>query len=172
MRLTVWLASRLLRLLLVLLSVAAVSFGLMMLSPIDPVDAYLGPQMAQVSPEQRVLIAEQWGFDAPPAAQFNHWLRQLLSGELGWSHIYNQPVSDVINQRFQRSFFLLLSAWLLSLILGVVLGITAGSKEGSWLDRLISGYAYITASTPAFWLAMLALLLFSVTLGWTPTCCA
>ena len=71
----------------------------MMLSPIDPVDAYLGPQMAQVSPEQRVLIAEQWGFDAPPAAQFNHWLRQLLSGELGWSHIYNQPVSDVINQR-------------------------------------------------------------------------
>lgn len=100
--------------------------------------------------------------------QFHHWLQQLLSGELGWSHIYNQPVSDVINQRFQRSFFLLLSAWLLSLILGVVLGIAAGSKEGSLLDRLISGYAYITASMPTFWLAMLALLLFSVTLGWTP----
>ncbi|WP_062359295.1 ABC transporter permease [Vreelandella aquamarina] len=172
MRLTAWLASRLLRLLLVLLSVAAVSFGLMMLSPIDPVDAYLGPQMAQVSPEQRTLIAERWGFNAPASVQFHHWLQQLLSGELGWSHIYNQPVSDVINQRFQRSFFLLLSAWLLSLILGVVLGIAAGSKEGSLLDRLISGYAYITASTPTFWLAMLALLLFSVTLGWTPTCCA
>jgi len=171
-RLAAWFTARLLRLVLVLLCVAAVSFGLMMLSPIDPVDAYLGPQMAQVSPEQRALIAEQWGFDAPAMVQFSHWLRQLLSGELGWSHIYNQPVSEVIGQRFQRSFFLLFGAWLLSLALGILLGIAAGSKEGAWLDRLISGYAYITASTPTFWLAMLALLLFSVTLGWTPTCCA
>jgi len=171
-RLAAWFTARLLRLVLVLLCVAAVSFGLMMLSPIDPVDAYLGPQMAQVSPEQRALIAEQWGFDAPAMVQFSHWLRQLLSGELGWSHIYNQPVSEVIGQRFQRSFFLLFGAWLLSLALGMLLGIAAGSKEGAWLDRLISGYAYITASTPTFWLAMLALLLFSVTLGWTPTCCA
>ncbi|WP_404377138.1 ABC transporter permease [Vreelandella aquamarina] len=172
MRLIAWLASRLLRLLLVLLCVAAVSFGLVMLSPIDPVDAYLGPQMAQVSPEQRALIATQWGFDDPAGVQFSRWLLQLLSGELGWSHIYNQPVGDVISQRFQRSFFLLASAWLLSLVIGVVLGIAAGSQEGSLLDRLISGYAYTTASTPTFWLAMLALLLFSVTLGWTPTCCA
>ncbi|GGC78974.1 ABC transporter permease [Vreelandella lutescens] len=172
MRLTAWLASRILRLMLVLLCVAAVSFGLMMLSPIDPVDAYLGPQMAQVSPEQRALIAEQWGFDAPASVQFSHWLRHVLSGELGWSHIYNQPVSEVIQQRFQRSLALLFSAWLLALLLGMILGIAAGSKEGSWLDRFISGYAYVTASTPTFWLAMLALLLFSVTLGWTPTCCA
>lgn len=172
MRLATWFTARLLRLVLVLLCVAAVSFGLMMLSPIDPVDAYLGPQMAQVSPEQRALIAEQWGFDAPAMVQFSHWLRQLLSGELGWSHIYNQPVSEVIQQRFQRSLALLFSAWLLALVLGMLLGIAAGSKEGAWLDHLISGYAYITASTPTFWLAMLALLLFSVTLGWTPTCCA
>ncbi|CAN0603036.1 unnamed protein product, partial [Ectocarpus sp. 12 AP-2014] len=46
------------------------------------------------------------------------------------------------------------------------------AKEGSTLDNIISTYAYITASTPAFWLAILAVLLFSVTLGWTPTCCA
>lgn len=171
-RLAIWLTARTLRLALVLLCVAAVSFGLMMLSPIDPVDAYLGPQIAQVSPEQRTLIAEQWGFDAPAGAQFSHWLRQLLTGELGWSHIYDQPVSEVIQQRFQRSLGLLFSAWLLALTLGLMLGIAAGSKEGSWFDRLISGYAYVTASTPTFWLAMLALLLFSVTLGWTPTCCA
>ncbi|BCB07166.1 ABC transporter permease [Vreelandella venusta] len=166
------LASRLIRLALVLLCVAIVTFGLVMLSPIDPVDAYLGPQMAQVSPEQRALIAERWGFDASPAVQFGHWLNQLLSGELGWSHIYNQPVSEVISQRFQRSFILLSSAWLMSLLVGFALGVIAGAKEGSLLDRLISGYAYVTASTPAFWLGMLAVLLFSVYLGWAPTCCA
>lgn len=100
--------------------------------------------------------------------QFGQWLRQLASGELGWSHVYQQPVGDVISLRFQRSFWLLFSARLLSLVLGVALGIVAGSREGSLLDRLISGYALVTASTPTFWLAILALLLFSVTLGWTP----
>jgi peptide/nickel transport system permease protein len=149
-----------------------VSFGLMMASPIDPLDAYLGPQMAQVSPEQRALIAQRWGFDAPPAVQFGHWLRHLVSGDLGWSHVYNQPVSEVIGQRFQRSLALLGGAWLLSTLLGFGLGVVAGAKEGSGLDNVISTYAYITASTPAFWLAILAVLLFSVTLGWTPTCCA
>ena len=172
MRLILRIARRLGRLTLVLLCVALVSFGLMMVSPVDPVDAYLGPQMAQVSPEQRALIAERWGFDAPPAVQFGHWLRQLVSGDLGWSHVYNQPVSEVIGQRFQRSIMLLGSAWLLAALLGFSLGVVAGAKEGSTLDNIISTYAYITASTPAFWLAILAVLLFSVTLGWTPTCCA
>ncbi|UXZ53163.1 ABC transporter permease [Halomonas sp. 7T] len=172
MRLSRWLAYRCLRLTLVLFCVATLSFGLMMLSPIDPVDAYLGPQMAQVSPEQRALIAERWGFEAPPAVQFGHWLRQLLSGELGWSHIYNQPVSEVISQRFKRSILLLGSAWFFSVLVGLALGIMAGAKEGSALDRVISGYAYITASTPTFWLGIVGVLLFSVYLGWTPVCCA
>lgn len=172
MRLIAPTIKRLARLALVLLCVALVSYGLMMASPVDPVDAYLGPQMAQVSPEQRALIAQRWGFDQSPAVQFGHWLRQLISGDLGWSHVYNQPVSEVIGQRFQRSIALLGSAWLLSALLGFSLGVVAGAKEGSKLDSIISTYALITASTPAFWLAILAVLLFSVTLGWTPTCCA
>lgn len=172
MRLIALTIKRLARLALVLLCVALESYGLMMASPVDPVDAYLGPQMAQVSPEQRALIAQRWGFDQSPAVQFGHWLRQLISGDLGWSHVYNQPVSEVIGQRFQRSIALLGSAWLLSALLGFSLGVVAGAKEGSKLDSIISTYALITASTPAFWLAILAVLLFSVTLGWTPTCCA
>ncbi|OJA07167.1 ABC transporter permease [Halomonas sp. QHL1] len=172
MRLIAPFAKRLARLALVLICVALVSYGLMMASPIDPVDAYLGPQMAQVSPEQRTLIAQRWGFDESAAVQFGHWLRQLVSGDLGWSHVYNQPVSEVIGQRFQRSIALLGSAWLISALVGFSLGVVAGAKEGSKLDKIISTYAFMTASTPAFWLAIIAVLLFSVTLGWTPTCCA
>ncbi|MDR5876461.1 ABC transporter permease [Vreelandella gomseomensis] len=166
------LSVRLLRMALVLLCVAGLTFGLMLASPIDPIDAYLGPQIAQASAEQRELIAARWGFDQPPLMQFGHWLGQLASGELGWSHVYNQPVSEVITQRFQGSLALLGLAWLLSALLGFALGVLAGVRDQSSLDRVISGYAYITAATPAFWLAMLGLLLFSVTLGWTPVCCA
>lgn len=172
MRLIAAVAIRLLRLTLALVCVAAVSYGLMMLSPIDPVDAYLGPQLAQVSPDQRALIAERWGFDEPPVVQFGHWLGQLIQGDLGVSHVYNQPVSEVIGQRFQRSIMLLGSAWLLTTLVGFALGVIAGANENALLDRVISTYAYLTASTPAFWLAMLLLLLFSVYLGWTPVCCA
>ena len=163
---------RLLRMALVLLCVAGLTFGLMFASPIDPIDAYLGPQIAQASTEQRELIAARWGFDQPPLIQFGHWLGQLASGEMGWSHVYNQPVSEVIAQRFQRSLALLGLAWLLSTLLGFALGVLAGVRDQSPLDRIINSYAYITAATPAFWLAMLGLLLFSVTLGWTPVCCA
>ncbi|WP_224104449.1 ABC transporter permease [Vreelandella aquamarina] len=172
MRLALATLRRLLRLGLILLCVAGVSFGLMMASPVDPVNAYLGPLVAQVSPEQRELIASRWGFDAPAPVQFGRWLQQLASGNLGMSHVYDQPVGDVIGQRFMRSLALLGSAWLLSLLLGFALGVLAGAKEHSPLDKIISAYAYVTASTPTFWLALLGVLLFSVYLGWTPVCCA
>ncbi|XAW61194.1 ABC transporter permease [Halomonas sp. Bachu 37] len=169
---TRWFLRRSLRLAAVLGVVAVVAFSLIQLAPIDPVDAYLGPQMAQVSPEQRAIIAQRWGFDQPAVSQFFHWARQLLQGELGWSHIFNQPVNEVLSQRFQTSFALLLLAWVGSTVLGFLLGVIAGMREGSFGDRLICLYAYGVASTPAFWLAIVALLLFSVTLGWTPICCA
>lgn len=172
MRLTAWIAARLVRLMLVLVTVAMIAFGLIQASPIDPVDAYLGPQIAQVSPEQRLLIAERWGFDEPPATQFLHWLRHLASGDLGWSHVYNAPVAEVISSRFMASLPLLASAWFGATLLGFVLGVVAGTREGSRCDRWIRLYAYTLASTPTFWLAIVALLLFSVTLGWTPVCCA
>lgn len=172
MRIAVAIGLRLLRLGLVLLCVAVVSFGLMRVSPVDPVDAYLGPQMAQVSPEQRALIAERWGFDESAPVQFGRWLLNISRADLGFSHVYNQPVSEVITQRFKRSIALLGSAWLLSILVGFALGIMAGAKEGSWLDKMVSLYAYTTASTPTFWLAILGILLFSVSLGWTPVCCA
>ena len=171
-RLIAPLTRRLLRLVAVLGVVALAAFGLMQASPIDPVDAYLGPQVAQVSPEQRALIAERWGADQPATQQFLHWLGNMLRGELGWSRVYNAPVSEVIGTRFMASLPLLASAWLGATLIGFALGVIAGTREGGWVDRWICRYAYTLASTPTFWLAILGLLLFSVTLGWTPVCCA
>ncbi|EPC02540.1 hypothetical protein L861_09355 [Litchfieldella anticariensis FP35 = DSM 16096] len=172
MRLIARFTARCGRLLLVLAAVAVAAFSLIQASPIDPVDAYLGPQVAQVSPEQRTLIAERWGFDDPAAVQFVKWARNLANGELGWSHVYNAPVSDIIASRFRASLSLLAIAWLGSTLLGFALGVIAGSHEGSLADRLIRLYSYTLASTPIFWLAIAVLLLFSVGLGWTPVCCA
>lgn len=167
-----WWVQHLLRLAVVIVAVAIVAFGLVAASPIDPVDAYLGDRIAQVGPEQRALIAQRWGFDEPLVLQLGTWLGNLAQGELGWSHIHDAPVSEVIASRFHASFMLLLLAWLGSTLLGFLLGVVGGACEGSWLDRAIRLYCYTLASTPTFWVAILALLVFSVSLGWTPVCCA
>ncbi|NJL19870.1 MAG: ABC transporter permease [Leptolyngbyaceae cyanobacterium SM1_3_5] len=144
----------------------------MSFSPIDPVNAYIGADMLQISPEQREIIAQRWGLDQPMLTRFFLWLRQLASGNLGMSMIFNQPVSAVIAARFQASLQMLAIAWLLSGILGLTMGVLAGAREGSWLDRAIRFYAYTLASSPTFWVALLLLIVFSVSLKMTPICCA
>jgi peptide/nickel transport system permease protein len=165
-------ARKLVRLALLLAAVAVFSFALMSLSPIDPVQAYVGADMMLISAEQRDLIAQRWGLDQPMTVRFVRWLEQLVQGNLGVSMIYNRPVADVIAERFLASLGLMSAAWLLSGALGFVLGIVAGARQGSWLDQAIRLYAYTLASSPTFWVALLLLIVFSVGLRWTPICCA
>ena len=163
---------KLLRLILLLAAVAVFSFVLVSLSPIDPVDAYIGADVLQISPEQRDLIAERWGLNEPMTTRFFLWLKQFLQGNLGTSMIFNQPVTTVIANRFNASLQMMAAAWLLSGLFGLILGVLAGAKEGSLLDRAIRFYAYTLASSPTFWVALLLLIFFSVTLRVTPICCA
>jgi len=163
---------KLIRLVLLLIAVSVFSFVLVSLSPVDPVNAYMGADMLQISPEQRELIAERWGLDEPMTTRFFLWLRQVASGNLGTSMVFNQPVSTVIANRFQASLQMLAIAWLLSGVLGLTLGILAGAKEGSWGDRIIRFYAYTLASSPTFWVALLLLIIFAVQLKVAPICCA
>ncbi len=165
-------AAKTLRLAILLAVVATFSFVLVSNSPVDPVDAYIGNDMVKISPEQRALIAERWGMDKPPLERFIIWAGRLASGDFGISSIFNEPVIAVIGKRFATSIWLMALAWSISGILGYILGIAAGIRQGSWLDKAISLYAYTMASTPTFWVGMVLLTIFSVQLGWTPVCCA
>jgi peptide/nickel transport system permease protein len=167
-----YLIRKLLRLFLLLFTMSALSFTLVSLSPIDPVQAYVGAEMMRIGAEQRQRIAERWGLNDPPLVRYTRWLSSLLRGDLGTSAIYNQPVSQVIRQRFLTSLGLMGSAWVLSGVFGFLLGVISGAKAGSWIDQGIRFYAYLLASTPTFWLALLLLIVFAVFLKWAPICCA
>ncbi len=95
-----------------------------------------------------------------------------MAGDLGYSMTYNAPVADVLVTRFQASLPLMALAWLLSGVLGFALGVFAGAFAGSWADRIIRVYSYVLASTPTFWLAIMLLVIFAVSLNWAPVCCA
>lgn len=156
------------RMVTLLVAICFISFLLVKNSPIDPIQAYIGADMLKVSPEQRAKIAEYWGLDQPVMVQFLHWGSAVVTGDLGISMIYRRPVINVIGERFFNSLALMLSAWVLSGVIGFVTGVIAAMKKGTWIDRLIKWYCFTMASTPTFWMGLLILIVFAVWLGWFP----
>jgi len=162
----------LLRLAGLLCLVSVATFVLLSYSPIDPIKAYIGNDLLHVPPEQYARIAARWGLDQPLWLRYWHWFSQVLQGDLGYSMLYNAPVSEVIGQRFAASFLLLAGAWLLSGFFGILLGLCAGRYLNRWPDRLICRFAYLLASLPTFWVGLLLLALFAVHWPLLPVCCA
>ena len=160
---------KLLRAALLLLGVSLAAFLLLCASPMDPLQTNVGQvALGSMSQEQVANLEAYWGVDQPPVERYLGWLSSVLQGDFGTSLLYRQPVLSVIGQRLGNSLWLLVSAWAISGVLGLALGMAAGAFRGRWPDKLIRGYCLIISSTPAFWLALLLLLIFSVWLGWLP----
>ena len=87
---------------------------------------------------------------------------------MGTSLLYRRPVAEIIGEKVMNSIWLLFTAWLFSGILGFFLGVLAGKKRGGIMDRIVTGYSLFVASTPAFWVAMVLLMVFAVKLHWFP----
>lgn len=156
-----------LRMVTLLIAVSVISFLLVSLSPVDPVQQYVGA-VPNVSGEQREKIAEYWGLDESPAERFLAWGSAVLRGDLGVSLIYRRPVSDIIKERFAASLALMITAWLLSGILGFAIGCLMGVFNGKWLDKIIKKLCLTMCSIPTFWIGIVFLMLFSVKLKWFP----
>ena len=160
---------KLLRMALLLLGVSLTAFLLMDASPLDPLQTNIGQAaLGTMSPEQIARLEAYWGVDAPAAERYLGWLGGVLRGDLGVSLLYRRPVLEVIGQRLSNSLGLLVFAWMLSGGLGLALGVMAGANRGRWPDRLVRGYCLVISSTPAFWLALLLLIVFSVWLKLLP----
>lgn len=157
------------RMILLLFAVSVVTFGLVASSPIDPLQANVGQAaLGSMSEEQKEKLRSYWGVDEPPVKRYLNWAKDAVSGDLGTSLLYRQPVTRVIAVKLTNSLFLMGFAWVISGVLGFILGVIAGVFRGRWPDKLIKGYSLVIASTPAFWLALLLLIIFSVWLKVLP----
>lgn len=155
------------RMILLLVGVSIITFLLVISSPIDPVDAYVGSE-SNVSQEQRENVAEYWGLNKPPAMRYLTWITNLLHGDMGISITYQKPVTEILASRFLASLTLMAVAWLLSGIIGFSLGVLSGATQGSLFDKCVKTFCFVLSSTPAFWIGLLLLMLFSIKLGWFP----
>ena len=154
---------------LLMIAISIVTFVLVGISPIDPVQANVGQTAyASMSDEQRAQLASYWGANTPLWERYLNWLGALLRGDMGTSLRFNAPVTEVLANRSLNTLALMAVAWILSGIIGLLMGIVAGIKQGTLIDRIIKGYCFVLASTPTFWLGLIVLMIFAVWLGWFP----
>ena len=164
-----FIGKNLIRMLLLLVAVSIAAFILVSVSPIDPLQANIGQAaLGSMSAEQIAKLEEYWGVGVPPIERFVSWASDFFRGDMGVSLLYRQPVAKVIAVKLENSLWLMCLAWLISGTVGFVLGILAGVKKDTWIDKLIKGYSLLIASTPAFWLALLLLMVFAVWLKVLP----
>ena len=158
-----------LRVALLIFGVSAAAFFLLAISPIGPLQSNVGQgALGAMSQEQVEKLRAYWGADTPMIQRFFTWAWDFVRGDMGVSLLYRRKVSEILWEKAAGSLGMMALAWLLSGGMGFFLGSLAGAKQGKWQDRLITGYSLLMASTPAFFLALLLLMVFSVWLKILP----
>lgn len=162
-----YLARRLLTSLLVLVGVSIFTFSMLHLVPGDPVTAVMGRQA--VSREEADALRERLGLNDPLPVQYWNYISRALRGDLGQSIRTNRPVAQVIGEQLPSTIQLALAAMPLAILIGSSLGLLAALKRDSWIDTAAMGLAISGISIPSFWLGILLILIFAVTLDWLPS---
>jgi peptide/nickel transport system permease protein len=157
---------RLLLLLPVMLVVGIVVFSIVHLTPGDPAAVILG---ADATPEQVERLRRELGLDQPIHIQFINWFTNVLRGDLGTSLFLGQPVSQALLSRAEPTGLLTLYALAIAILIGVPSGIVAAVKQNSLVDRALMVFAITGAAVPNFFLGILFILIFAVTLRWLPS---
>jgi peptide/nickel transport system permease protein len=156
---------RTLQLVPVLLGLTLIVFALQALALGDPVRAAMGQRG---DPEVIARIRADYDLDAPLWTQYGRYLARLLRGDVGRSFRQQTPVSDLIIERLPATLRLALAAMGLAVLLGVAAGVAAAVTRGRLVDLAMMTIALVGISIPVFWLGMMLILLFAVTLGWFP----
>ncbi|MBN9529984.1 MAG: ABC transporter permease [Alphaproteobacteria bacterium] len=150
----------------ILLIIAVLAFLLMQLLPGDPAVLMAGEG---ATPQAIQEIRQRLNLDQPLVRQLGTWLLHLAQGDLGSSLQLNQTVVSAVAERLPVSLSLAAISLLITVPAGIMLGVVAAYARDSWLDAVAMAVALIGVSVPTFWIAILSVILFSVTLGWLPS---
>jgi peptide/nickel transport system permease protein len=165
MRIYVLIAQRVAIGFLILLLVSVLVFAGTEVLPGDVAYAILGQS---ATPELVAKIQARLGLDEPATLRYFYWLGNLLSGDLGTSLASGAPISDLIGERIFNTFLLAVSTALIAIPLAVGLGLLAAIRPNGRADRVISGLSIALISIPDFLVAIILVMIFSVSLGWFP----
>lgn len=163
-----YIARRLLQIIPMILIVIILSFLLLKLAPGDAADVLAG-ESAAATPEYMAMIRAKFGLDQPLHVQLFRYLKNVALGDLGYSFRHDAPVLQLILGRMGPTLLLMLPTAILSVVVGSLLGLLAASRVNRFHDTAILVISLVSYATPLFWVGLMFILLFSLTLGWFPT---
>jgi ABC-type dipeptide/oligopeptide/nickel transport system permease component len=160
-----YLTGRVLLLIPTLAGVLAVTFFLLYVAPGDPVQSMVGER---ADPETIARLRAELRLDDPLPTQFLHYSSGVLRGDLGTSYITRRPILDDLVQRFPATLKLAAAAMSIAVVFGLAAGIYGAWRPGSWGDRIATFGAYLAVSFPVYWVGLILILVFAVSLKWFP----
>ena len=149
----------------IFLVVSVIVFSLIHIVPGNPIDNLMGPGMTKAHEKK---LMEQYHLDKPLPVQYLIWMKNLAHGDLGRSIIEKRPVSELLRHHLPYSLSLGLTAIAISFVLGVSMGIISAAAKDTIIDRIAMVVALFGVTIPAFWLGLILILGFAVTLTWFP----
>ncbi|MGO6980385.1 ABC transporter permease [Rhizobium leguminosarum] len=152
-----------------LVALSMLIFLLLRLTPGDPIDAYIDPNLP-MSPSDLADLRRNLGLDQPLPAQYLGWLQQALTGNLGYSiKRLDQPVLGLVLSRIGPTVLLMGTALAFAIVAGITFGVIGAVRRNSLADLSLSVVALAGISSPAFLSALIGLYIFSVRLHWMPS---
>ncbi|MBY3034745.1 MULTISPECIES: ABC transporter permease [Rhizobium] len=152
-----------------LVALSMLIFLLLRLTPGDPIDAYIDPNLP-MSPSDLADLRRSLGLDQPLPVQYLGWLQQALTGNLGYSiKRLDQPVLGLVLSRIGPTVLLMGTALAFAIVAGIACGVIGAVRRNSLADLSLSVVALAGISSPAFLSALIGLYIFSVRLHWMPS---
>ena len=163
-----YVARRLLFAIPTLLAISLVTFLLTRFAPGYPVSLYTFGD-PNITEEDKALLRHTYGLDKSLPEQYVDFLAHAVRLDFGKSILYHKDAGPLVVERLGVTVQLGLAALLLQLAIGIPLGVIAALRRGSWVDNVIRVVAVAGHAVPPFWLGLLMIILFSVTLRWLPS---
>jgi peptide/nickel transport system permease protein len=151
----------------VLLVMSCIVYCLIGLMPGDPIDLMIAAN-PELTPKDAVRLKALYGLDKPIYERYWNWLGRALQGDFGYSRTYTQPAIDILLPRMGNTALLMTVSLVLALAIAIPIGIYAALKPYTKLDYAINLLCFAGISIPSFWLALLVIILFAVSLAWFP----
>jgi len=160
-----YIGKRLLATIPVMAVVAVLVFAMLRLTPGDPAAILAG---ASATTQDVADIRAKLGLDAPLLTQFFAWIGRMATGDFGESFFFKKQVAELVADRIEPTLMLALTTMTLSILVAVPLGVLAAYRQGTWIDRIVMGFAVLGFSVPVFVIGYVLIYVFAIELAWLP----